>query len=311
MLTVPGLGCYSPPVLRPQGEDCRVRLGVSRLDTDTEEAVLPDAPAIGSAAVPRRARPGGQMAAVRHQGWYPALVSLLVTSSQLLTISAQRDDIPEELIRRTAETLASVPTSRPWRERIVLGCWDVCFTVPSPFSFLSSFSLSFPLLSPPGDYLVRSDAYLGQIHPPLPGTPAWLRYCLHRLVAAVRGPAPPVRRHPLQPAAARARGAVGHPLRRTRAGPPAQGVRVDRQRRGVDAVEPPQGRRRRHHRRPGPLPRRVPPAPAEWWERRQRRHGGEEKNRETTAEERFLAVDAPVLRSDRVAGAGFCGYHPV
>lgn len=41
-----------------------------------------------------------------------------------LLLDIKRDDDPDELIRRTAETFASVPSARPWKERIVMGCWD-------------------------------------------------------------------------------------------------------------------------------------------------------------------------------------------
>ncbi|KAI6369301.1 hypothetical protein MCOR25_004482 [Pyricularia grisea] len=41
-----------------------------------------------------------------------------------LLLDIKRDDDPDELIRRTAETFASVPSVRPWKDRIIMGCWD-------------------------------------------------------------------------------------------------------------------------------------------------------------------------------------------
>ena len=58
---------------------------------------------------------------------------LQCTATAQQTNSPQMDDDAEELLRRTAETIAEVPTSRPWKERIVLGGWNV-----SRLSFLAS-----------------------------------------------------------------------------------------------------------------------------------------------------------------------------
>ncbi|KAL8388055.1 hypothetical protein RB595_009485 [Gaeumannomyces hyphopodioides] len=41
-----------------------------------------------------------------------------------LLLDIKRDDDPDELIRRAGETFASVPSSRPWKDRIIMGCWD-------------------------------------------------------------------------------------------------------------------------------------------------------------------------------------------
>ncbi|KAH8671117.1 PLC-like phosphodiesterase [Xylariales sp. PMI_506] len=40
-----------------------------------------------------------------------------------ILLDIKRDDDATELLTRLAEAIASVPTSRPWQERIILGCW--------------------------------------------------------------------------------------------------------------------------------------------------------------------------------------------
>ncbi|KAI0024237.1 PLC-like phosphodiesterase [Xylariomycetidae sp. FL0641] len=39
-------------------------------------------------------------------------------------LDVKRDDDPEEIMRRTAETIASVPSKRPWSERLTPCLWD-------------------------------------------------------------------------------------------------------------------------------------------------------------------------------------------
>ena len=43
----------------------------------------------------------------------------------------QIDDDPDVLLRTTAKTIESVPTTRAWNERIVIGCWNVSFYLQS------------------------------------------------------------------------------------------------------------------------------------------------------------------------------------
>ncbi|OTB09053.1 hypothetical protein M426DRAFT_29083, partial [Hypoxylon sp. CI-4A] len=40
-----------------------------------------------------------------------------------VVLDIKRDDNPDEIVRRTAETIASVPGIRAWKERIVPCCW--------------------------------------------------------------------------------------------------------------------------------------------------------------------------------------------
>jgi phosphatidylglycerol phospholipase C len=47
-----------------------------------------------------------------------------ISGSTELTV-LQRDADADELMSRIAGTIASVPSTRPWSERIVLGAWDV------------------------------------------------------------------------------------------------------------------------------------------------------------------------------------------
>lgn len=44
-----------------------------------------------------------------------------------ILLDIKRDDDAEVLLRRIAETIAEVPcrAARDWRERIVVGCWNV------------------------------------------------------------------------------------------------------------------------------------------------------------------------------------------
>ncbi|KAM7185395.1 glycerophosphoryl diester phosphodiesterase [Naviculisporaceae sp. PSN 640] len=95
-----------------------------------------------------------------------------------LLLDVKTDDDPEELLSKTAETIASVPTSRPWKERVVLGGWnkyylDLCkklfpgFTIanigflPYAFKYLKEerdidFNILQPtLLGPAGKHFIR------------------------------------------------------------------------------------------------------------------------------------------------------------
>ena len=58
---------------------------------------------------------------------------LLLAHPRAVSDCGQTDDDAEDLVTKTTETIASAsePT-RPWDERVVLGCWNVSFTAPPP-----------------------------------------------------------------------------------------------------------------------------------------------------------------------------------
>jgi len=43
----------------------------------------------------------------------------------------KRDEYTDDLFRVIAATLADVKTSRPWNQRVLIGCWAVSFLCPS------------------------------------------------------------------------------------------------------------------------------------------------------------------------------------
>lgn len=63
----------------------------------------------------------------------PRLVDLLEYMAQpevehiWVLLDIKRDDDASELISRTAATIASVPSKRPWNERIMMGCWQATY----------------------------------------------------------------------------------------------------------------------------------------------------------------------------------------
>ncbi|KAI0143942.1 PLC-like phosphodiesterase [Hypoxylon sp. NC0597] len=58
-----------------------------------------------------------------------------------LMLDIKRDDDPTELVRRTAETISSVPGIRPWKERILPCCWSAQYVKLSK-KYLPGFPLA-------------------------------------------------------------------------------------------------------------------------------------------------------------------------
>ncbi|KAI1139827.1 PLC-like phosphodiesterase [Hypoxylon sp. FL0543] len=78
----------------------------------------------------------------------PRLVDLLEYLGQLeqehiwILLDIKMDDDAATLLTKLAETLASVPTTRPWNERIILGCWEANYVALS-LKILPGFPLAF------------------------------------------------------------------------------------------------------------------------------------------------------------------------
>ncbi|KAK3325881.1 PLC-like phosphodiesterase [Apodospora peruviana] len=82
-----------------------------------------------------------------------------------LLLDIKLDDDPDDLLIRTAKTIALVPTTRAWKDRIVLGAWDQHYIdlskkyfpgfavahigfLPPAFKFLKQPNLDFNILQP-------------------------------------------------------------------------------------------------------------------------------------------------------------------
>ncbi|KAM7216287.1 glycerophosphoryl diester phosphodiesterase [Rhypophila decipiens] len=93
------------------------------------------------------------------------LLHYLENEKVWLLLDIKTDDDPEELLSRTAETINSVPTSRPWNERIVLGGWNIYYIelcrkyfpgfvianigfLPYAFKYLKEPDIDFNILQP-------------------------------------------------------------------------------------------------------------------------------------------------------------------
>ncbi|KAI1412390.1 PLC-like phosphodiesterase [Hypoxylon sp. FL1857] len=59
-----------------------------------------------------------------------------------ILLDIKMDDDASTILTRLAETLASVSTTRPWNERIILGCWDANYVALS-LKILPGFPLAF------------------------------------------------------------------------------------------------------------------------------------------------------------------------
>ncbi|KAI1407902.1 PLC-like phosphodiesterase [Hypoxylon sp. FL1857] len=83
----------------------------------------------------------------------PRLVDLLEYLAQpeqahvWLLLDIKTDDDSTQLLTRLAATIASVPTSRPWNQRLILGPWDAHW-MAACLRFLPGFSLALIAYSP-------------------------------------------------------------------------------------------------------------------------------------------------------------------
>lgn len=59
----------------------------------------------------------------------PSLTEVLMGNKTLLS---KFDDHTDDLFRLTAATLADVKSSRPWNQRVLVGCWAVGLYIPYP-----------------------------------------------------------------------------------------------------------------------------------------------------------------------------------
>ncbi|KAI1492509.1 PLC-like phosphodiesterase [Biscogniauxia mediterranea] len=93
-------------------------------------------------------------------------------------LDIKRHDDAEELVRRTAETIASVPaTQRPWNERITPCCWDAKY-IRLCLAHLPGFRIT---------HVGHSTAYARALVDQVPGLSA-VSMLRHALAAPVTGP---------------------------------------------------------------------------------------------------------------------------
>ncbi|KAI1632998.1 PLC-like phosphodiesterase [Biscogniauxia mediterranea] len=100
------------------------------------------------------------------------------TSGVWVMLDIKRHDDAEELVRRTAETIASVPaTQRPWNERITPCCWDAKY-IRLCLAHLPGFRIT---------HVGHSTAYARALVDQVPGLSA-VSMLRHALAAPVTGP---------------------------------------------------------------------------------------------------------------------------
>lgn len=151
----------------------------------------------------------------------------------------QTDDDPEELLSKTAETIASIPTSRPWKERVVLGGWNVRITHHPP-----------RLTQHCTDKLAYTTSSLREeiLHRPLQNISSRIRHSKHRSFTVRIQISQRNTRSRFQHATADFTLARGETFYQESEEITAEVVRVDGKRGALDGVEYKEGSRRRDYR---------------------------------------------------------------
>lgn len=99
-----------------------MRLELSEDVADIENTTSSDAQIKGFIGIPDDTRPRRYLDIIGHQGTrIPANLLQVIVSN----LGTKLDNDADDIMRLIAKTLEEVKPSRPWKQRIVLGCWAV------------------------------------------------------------------------------------------------------------------------------------------------------------------------------------------